>query len=268
MTAATGRSSILRPHASQPLGDQALRHIGGDSRRSARSRRARQRARAQAGGARPVLTEFVLEDRDHPIEVRAQLEVAKQDVAGERDTGAWNRPSDALGGFRVVRRLRPSPNVEVPMLEPSLRLERSSMRPVISRTSARSSDDLGVGRGKRPAAAPRQQPQRAQPLASRTGKPPGRRLIARGTGAMMSAQVDIGSTCKCSFTDSRGEDGRRRGGLYVVEGRRLPSIHGDRGHSDRRRCGSERCRGCGGVRSFAAVSDDHGSAECWGGLVK
>jgi len=32
----------------------------------------------------------------------------------------------------------------------------------------------------------------------------------------MLAQVDIGSTCKSSFTVSRGEDGRRTGGFYVV----------------------------------------------------
>jgi hypothetical protein len=60
----------------------------------------------------------------------------------------------------------------------------------------------------------------------------------------MLAQVDIGSTCKSSFTDSRGEDGRRTGVLYVVGGCRLPSIYGDGWDGDGwPRGDSKRCRG-------------------------
>lgn len=174
-------------------------------------------------------TEFVLEDRDDAVELRAQLDVggaaccsASADTVGPAVL--------RVGGFCVVLPVGPSPNVPVPLLEPSLLLKHSSMPPVISRTSvplrpyavplqggARPRDDFRVGRGRR-----------GPVLASSAGKSasPGRRLIARGTGAMMSAQVDIGSTCKSSFTDSHGEDGRRTGVLYVVEDRCLPSIHG------------------------------------------
>lgn len=55
-------------------------------------------------------------------------------------------------------------------------------------------------------------------------------MIVCDAQAMMSMQVDIGLTCESSFTDSRGEDGRKTEGFYLIEGLRLLSIHGDGGH--------------------------------------
>src|SRR5262245_33134305 len=131
-------------------------------------------------------------------------------LSANADTGAWDWPSCTFGWFRVVLRVRPSPDVPVPLLQPSLLWKQPSMQPVISRTSARLREHRRSGRAELPAVAPRQRPQRARVLASRAGKPAslGRWLITRDTGAIMSAQVDIGSACMRSFTDSRGEDGR------------------------------------------------------------
>lgn len=265
-------SQASHTHASQRPGDQPC---GTSATITATDQppRGRSRAQARARRARPDPRSASRGSRSRGNAASAARRADQDNVVGERGHPAWDWPSRTFGRFRVVRRVRPSPDVPVPLLQPSLLWKHSSMRPVISRTSARPSNDLGVGRGKRPAAAPRQQPQRAQPLTSRASQPAGRRLITRGTGAMMSVQVDIGSTCQCSFTDSRGEDGRRTEGLYVVEGCRLPSIYGDRGLAT---VGSGRwgSRQWGGgqrtvswlwrCRSFAAVSDGHGSAECWG----
>ncbi len=164
MTAATARARRPTP-AREPVASRSSPAAHRRrSRRSARSRRARWQARARAGRAVPPQSSCLR------IEItRSSCERSSRCGAGccRRTTPeAWDRPAHALRVFLVVLRVSPSPDVEVPVLEPSLRLEHSSMRPVISRTSARPSDDLDVGRGERPAAAPRQQPQRAQPRAS------------------------------------------------------------------------------------------------------
>ena len=63
-----------------------------------------------------------------------------------------------------------------------------------------------------------------------------RPLITYRVEAMMSVQVDIGSACQRSFTDSRGEGGGKTECLYLVEVRRLPSIRGDGWHGAAAAC--------------------------------